>query len=93
MTKFTEARLEQAIIELLAGEGIPHLPGGDIARSPHEVLLKDDLRAFLSAQYGATTASASSAYGGFGFDKLNHHEPTPLHESTPPPELVEGSAP
>ena len=53
MSKFTEAKLEQAIIELLSHEGIPHVHGGTIARPAHEVLLKDDLRAFLSAQYGS----------------------------------------
>ncbi len=52
MGKFTEARLEQAIIELLGKEGYPHLLGESISRNPGEVLIKDDLRNFLANQYG-----------------------------------------
>ena len=49
--KFTESQLEQAIIELLADEGYPHVQGETIQRNLSEVLLKDDLRAFLSEHY------------------------------------------
>ncbi len=49
--KFTEAQLEQAFIELLGQEDIPHVLGGDIARSEDEVLIKEDLKAFLLNQY------------------------------------------
>lgn len=49
--KFTEAQLEQAIIELLGEEGYPNVLGETILRSPEEVLIKDDLRAFLREQY------------------------------------------
>ena len=41
--KFTEAQLEQAFIELLAQQDIPHLLGEDIIRSEEEVLIKVDL--------------------------------------------------
>jgi len=51
MSKFTEAQLEQAIIELLGEEGYPHVLGEKISRSPEEVLIKDDLRAYLREQY------------------------------------------
>lgn len=51
--KFTEAQLETAIIELLSKVGYPHVLGATIAREPEEVLIKDDLRAFLSAKYAA----------------------------------------
>lgn len=44
MSKFTEAQLEQAIIELLEEEGYPHVPDETIQRSPEEVLIKYDLR-------------------------------------------------
>ena len=37
--KFTEAQLEEAIIELLGEQGFPHVLGEDIARSPEEVLI------------------------------------------------------
>jgi type I restriction enzyme R subunit len=49
--KFTEAKLEEAIIELLGDQGYPHLNGTELARSNHEVLIKEDLRAFLSKRY------------------------------------------
>jgi len=51
--KFTEAQLESAIIELLEAEGYPHVLGEAIARQPQEVLIKEDLRAFLAKQYAA----------------------------------------
>ena len=44
--KFTEAKLEKAIIELLGEQGYPHLNGGELKRSNSEVLIKDDLSAF-----------------------------------------------
>ena len=50
--KFTEARLEQAIINLLGMEGYPHVLGETISRGPGEVLIKEDLRNFLTGQYG-----------------------------------------
>ena len=59
--KFTEAQLEQAFIELLGQEGIPHVLGGDIARSEEEVLIKKDLKAFLLNQYKADNLTESEA--------------------------------
>jgi len=49
--KFTEERLEQAIIELLGTEDIPHVHGEGIERASEDVLLKSDIRKFLSDQY------------------------------------------
>jgi len=51
--KFTEERLEQAIIELLGREGYPHNRGGAIERSYEDVLIKSDLREFLTKRYQA----------------------------------------
>jgi len=51
--KFTEAQLESAIIELLGCEGYPHVFGEAIERQPQEVLIKEDLRCFLSKRYAA----------------------------------------
>ena len=48
---FTESKLEQALIDLLAEEGYTHVLGETIQRDSGEVLLKDDLRAFLSERY------------------------------------------
>ena len=49
--KFTESQLEQAFIELLAKEEIPHLFGQAIQRGPEEVLIKKDLQEFLLSHY------------------------------------------
>ena len=54
MSKFTEAELEKPIIALLGEQGYPHVLGCDISRGTkglEEVLIKDDIRAFLSTQY------------------------------------------
>ena len=52
--KFTEERLEQAIIQLLEEQGYPYVPGAAVDRAAKdEVLIKDDLRAFLAARYKA----------------------------------------
>jgi type I restriction enzyme R subunit len=52
-SKFSEAALEQAIIELLKAEGYPYVKGDTITREPGQVLLRADLRAFLAKQYAA----------------------------------------
>ncbi|MGB2739736.1 MAG: HsdR family type I site-specific deoxyribonuclease [Cognaticolwellia sp.] len=49
--KFTEAQLEAAFIELLGEQGFPYVPGSDIERDKSEVLIKADLRQFLSERY------------------------------------------
>ena len=52
MMKFTEAQLENAIIQLLEQEGIPHLTGDQISRaSMDEVLIREDLRNYLRKRY------------------------------------------
>ncbi|RJP91588.1 MAG: type I restriction endonuclease subunit R [Desulfobacteraceae bacterium] len=51
--KFSESQLEQAIIELLGEEGYPHVLGETIQRDPGEVLIREDLRAFLNERYAA----------------------------------------
>ncbi|MDU9049829.1 MAG: HsdR family type I site-specific deoxyribonuclease [Candidatus Electrothrix sp. Rat3] len=60
--KFTEAQLEKAIITLLAEQGFPHTKGDspDLpAREPEDVLLKDDLRSFLTRRYAQENLTAS----------------------------------
>ncbi|MEY8251096.1 MAG: type I restriction endonuclease, partial [Colwellia sp.] len=57
MGKFTEAKLEHAIIQLLGEQGYPHVLGDTLSngaegsRGPTEVLIKGDLRAYLNKQY------------------------------------------
>ncbi len=53
MSKFSEQKLELAIIELLGEQGFPHLKGDEISRQPNEVLIKADLHDFLAKQYAA----------------------------------------
>lgn len=56
--KFTEDRLEQAIIELLGKEGYSHTRGEAIERVPEDVLIKSDLREFLAKRYQADSITA-----------------------------------
>ena len=49
--KYTEDKLEQAIIALLGEQGYPHLHGSTIDREPHTVLLTDDLQTYLHKRY------------------------------------------
>tara|TARA_R110002049_G_scaffold273474_1_gene451227 strand:+ start:6478 stop:9732 length:3255 start_codon:yes stop_codon:yes gene_type:complete len=56
--KFTEGRLEKAIIELLGKEGYPHISGESIERAPGDVLIRSDLREFLTKRYQAEGITA-----------------------------------
>ena len=49
--KFTEETLEQAVIELFSEVDIPHHHGETIHKEMSDVLLRDDLRAFLQNRY------------------------------------------
>jgi len=49
--KFTEAKLEQAFIELLGNEDFPHFLGNSIARAEDEVLIEADLTNYLLNRY------------------------------------------
>jgi len=49
--KFTESRLEQAIIDLLNKQGCLHVIGDNINLVTGEVLIKEDLQKFLTTQY------------------------------------------
>ena len=51
--KFTEAKLEQAILELLERQDYPYTRGTDVKRSPSDVLSRSDLREFLASRYAA----------------------------------------
>jgi type I restriction enzyme R subunit len=50
--KFTEAKLEQAFIELLKNEGYPHFVGSSLVRTDEsEVLIEEDLKTYLLTRY------------------------------------------
>ena len=79
MTKFTEDKLEEAIIALLEEKQYPHHKGDTFTRQPNEVLLKDDLRAFLSKQYakdGITAGEIESV-----INRLDRLPATDLYDS------------
>jgi len=50
-SKFSEAKLEQAFIELLGNENFPHYLGNTISRSDDEVLIEEDLKNYLLNRY------------------------------------------
>ena len=68
---FTEARLEQAIIDLLQEQGFPHyVPHPTLSRSSQEVLIKDNLREFSQRQcssQGITDSEIDSIICGIEF--------------------------
>ena len=49
--KFTESKLEEAIIELFEEKGFKHTKGEDIDRDLEEVLIKTDLQNYLFSKY------------------------------------------
>lgn len=61
--KFTEAQLEQAFITLLAEQGYPYVAGEEIDRAAEEVIIKEDLEAFLLNQYKKEGITSSEVEG------------------------------
>mgnify|MGYP002624117888 CR=1 FL=1 len=51
MSHFNEEQLEQSIIELFKQEGYEYTHGGEIVRDLSDVLLRDDLKAYLQNHY------------------------------------------
>ncbi len=51
MSTFNEAQLEQSIIELMVAEGWTYIPGENIVRNLDEVVISEDLRAYLRERY------------------------------------------
>ena len=75
--KFTEAELEQAIIELFSVQGYTYVHGGNIHRQYEDILLLDDLRSFLTARYAAESLSDVEIQKII--NKLNLINATPLY--------------
>jgi type I site-specific deoxyribonuclease, hsdR family len=57
MIKFYESELEKAVIELLVQTGFKYCNGDEIKRSEKDVLLQDDLQAYLKTHYTDLTPS------------------------------------
>ena len=75
--KFTEAELEQAIIELFTVQGYTYVHGGNIHRQYEDILLLDDLRSFLTVRYAAENLSDVEIQKII--NKLNLINATPLY--------------
>ena len=52
-SNFTEAKLEQAVIELFEAEGYKHLTGEQIHKEMPDVLLREDLKQYLLNRYSS----------------------------------------
>lgn len=59
--KFTEEKLENAFIELLANEGFPYHLGNTIARSAEEVIIEEDFINYLLSKYADQQISFNEA--------------------------------
>ncbi|MEJ8756371.1 HsdR family type I site-specific deoxyribonuclease [Pontibacter sp. H259] len=77
--KFTEEKLEQAFIELIGAENIPHVLGQAIQRKPEDVLIKEDLTAYLLEQYAADELTVSEVNGII--KELENYSASDLYES------------
>ena len=73
---FTESELEKAIIELFKQQGYTYLRGDEIHRLFKDVLLYDDLKAFLLSQYPDLTQSELSKI----ISRLDNLPAVPLYE-------------
>ena len=73
---FTESELEKAIIELFKQQGYTYLRGDEIHRPFQDVLLYDDLKAFLLSRYPDLTQSELSKI----ISRLENIPSSPLYE-------------
>ena len=58
MSQFDEAKLELAILTLLAKQGFEHTHGPSLDRLPDDVLIRSDLRAYLATRYDSAAITA-----------------------------------
>ena len=77
INKFTEAELEEAIIDLFRQENYAYVNGESIHRQYEDILLTDDLRAYLSDRY--QSAGLSDAEMKKIINKLSLINSTPLY--------------
>ena len=62
MRRFNEASLEQVVIDRLAENGFVYVSGDDIERDLHDVLIRDDLFAYLKARYPELTEAERARF-------------------------------
>ena len=75
MAKFSEAQLEQAIVELFQDNGYDYLNGDILHRKFDEVLLEDDMKNFLSRRYPDITNTELEKI----INKIKYVPNTPLY--------------
>lgn len=62
MRRFNEASLEQIVVDRLAENGFVYVQGDDIERDLHDVLIRDDLFAYLKARYPELTEAERARF-------------------------------
>lgn len=77
--KYTEAKLEEAVIDLLQQQNYTYVKGDEISRSLEEVLLKEDVHDFLAARYAEHEITESEI--AMIIRKLELHSASDLYES------------
>ena len=75
MPKFTEAQLEEAIIELFQEQGYDYINGDKLHRKYDDILLEEDMREFLSQRYSNLTATELEKV----INKIKYVPNTPLY--------------
>ena len=56
--KYYESDYEEALIQLLEEQGWQYTYGGNISRNNRDVLLTDDLKAYLQSRYSELTSES-----------------------------------
>jgi type I restriction enzyme R subunit len=74
--QFTEAELESAFISLFTEQGYDYVLGETIHRAFEDILLKDDLRAYLSAHYPDLTETETEKIIG----RIDNIPSSPLYQ-------------
>ena len=76
--KFTEEQLENAIIQLFENQGYGYINGEDIHRRFEDVLLEDELKAYLQKRYAGENLTENEI--GAIINKLKFISDSPLYE-------------
>ena len=78
--RFTEAQLEEAIIELFKKEGYEYINGEEIHRPYEQILLENDLKQYLLNRYSDKSITIEELNEIIG--KIDFISPSPLYEGS-----------
>ena len=78
--RFTEAQLEEAIIELFKNEGYEYVNGEEIHRLYEQILLENDLKQYLLNRYGDKSITTEELNEIIG--RIDFISPSPLYEGS-----------